>query len=64
MRVSRSASLARDAVARTITEVVADMESGGRLAVGAAVRPTPRRRVRETAPYTDRDDHPPQRRRA
>jgi len=56
VRVSRSASLARDAVARTITEVVADMERGGRLALGAATR---RSRPRPTA-----TDATPQRRRA
>jgi DNA-binding transcriptional LysR family regulator len=64
-RVSRSASLARDAVARTITEVVADMERDGRLALGAPARPAPRRgRTRETATYAGTDDNPPQRRRA
>ena len=65
VRVSRSASLARDAVARTITEVVADMERGGRLALGVARRPVSRRsRVRETASYAGTGDNPPQRRRA
>jgi LysR family transcriptional regulator, nitrogen assimilation regulatory protein len=64
VRVSRSASLARDAVARTITEVVADMESGGRLALGAPVRPAPHRRVPEPETYVDSNANPPQRRRA
>ena len=65
VRVSRSASLARDAVARTISEVVADMERDGRLALGAAARPAPRRgRTRETATYAGTDDNPPQWRRA
>jgi hypothetical protein len=65
VRVSRSASLARDAVARTITEVVADMERGGRLALGAARRPVSRRgRARKTASYAGTGDNPPQRRRA
>jgi LysR family transcriptional regulator, nitrogen assimilation regulatory protein len=41
VRVSRSASLARDAVARTIAEVVGDMEQGGRLALTPK---TPQRR--------------------
>jgi LysR family nitrogen assimilation transcriptional regulator len=39
VRVSRTASLAREAVVRTITEVVADMEQRGRLAL------SPRRRM-------------------
>jgi len=65
VRVSRSASLARDAVAHTITEVVADMETGGRLALGSTGRSAPRRgRARETASYAGTGDNPPQRRRA
>jgi LysR family nitrogen assimilation transcriptional regulator len=44
VRVSRSASLARDAVARTITGVVADMEHDGRLALHPAREAAPRRR--------------------
>jgi LysR family nitrogen assimilation transcriptional regulator len=65
VRVSRGASLARDAVARTITEVVADMERGGRLVLSPSGRSAPRRgRARETAPYAGTDDNPPQRRRA
>ena len=59
-RVSRGASLARDAVARTIAEVVGDMEEGGRLALTPATRPAPRRR----AAADTRSDKPPQRRRA
>jgi LysR family nitrogen assimilation transcriptional regulator len=62
VRVSRSASLARDAVARTITEMVADMVSGGRLALGAAARPAARR-TRATS-HAGTGDNPPQRRRA
>ena len=65
VRVSRSASLARDAVARTLTDVVADMERGGRFVLGATTRPAPRRnRTRETASHLGTDDNPPQRRRA
>jgi LysR family nitrogen assimilation transcriptional regulator len=65
VRVSRSASLARDAVARTITEVVADMERDGRLVLNPSGRSAPRRgRARETASYAGTDDNPPQRRRA
>jgi LysR family nitrogen assimilation transcriptional regulator len=41
VRVSRAASLAREAMVRTITRVVADRERDGQLALGAAV---PRRR--------------------
>jgi DNA-binding transcriptional LysR family regulator len=63
VRVSRSASLARDAVARTITDVVADMESGSRLALGATGRPGPRR-GRQTASDLKTGEHSPQRRRA
>lgn len=44
VRVSRSASLARDAVARTITLVVAALERDGRLALSPAGRSAPRRR--------------------
>ena len=40
VRVSRSASLAREAVARAITAIVADLERGGRL----VARPAPPRR--------------------
>jgi LysR family nitrogen assimilation transcriptional regulator len=62
VRVSRSASLARDAVARTITELVADREREGRLALGPAGRPAPRRG--RSASYVTTGDQPPQRRRA
>jgi LysR family nitrogen assimilation transcriptional regulator len=41
VRISRTASLAREAVVRTITAVVADREKDGQLALGAAA---PRRR--------------------
>src|SRR6266699_4381897 len=44
VRVSRTASLAREAVVRTITQVVADMERKGRLALSPASRSAPRRR--------------------
>jgi LysR family transcriptional regulator, nitrogen assimilation regulatory protein len=65
VRVSRSASLARDAVARTITEVVADMESGGRLALRPIERPASRRsRTRQAPSYAGTGYHSPQRRRA
>ena len=64
VRVSRSASLARDAVARAITEVVADMERGGRLALSPTGRSAPRRgRAPETTPYAGTEPDP-QRRRA
>lgn len=43
VRASRNASLARDAIARTIRTMVEDMDSEGRLALTAA-RPAPRRR--------------------
>jgi DNA-binding transcriptional LysR family regulator len=64
VRVSRGASLARDAVARTISEVVAEMESGGRLALGATERPSRRHHARETATYAGTAGATPQRRRA
>jgi LysR family transcriptional regulator, nitrogen assimilation regulatory protein len=64
-RVSRGASLARDAVARTITEVVADMERDGRLVLGPTGRPASRRgRARVAASYAGTGDDHPQRRRA
>ncbi len=42
-RISRAASLARDAVARTISEIVADMERKERLTLSAQRRPPQRR---------------------
>ena len=42
VRVSRSASLAREAVGRTIADLVAEMDRDGRLAL-PAVKPLPRR---------------------
>jgi LysR family nitrogen assimilation transcriptional regulator len=64
VRVSRSASLARDAVARTIAEVVADMGGSGRLALSPTGRSAPRRgRARDAAPYAGYEPDP-QRRRA
>jgi hypothetical protein len=45
VRASRNASLARDAVARTIRAMVEEMADEGRLAM-AAKRPAPRRRLR------------------
>jgi LysR family transcriptional regulator, nitrogen assimilation regulatory protein len=62
-RVSRSASLARDAVARTIAKVVADMERGGRLALGLTGGSAPRR-GRQTASHSRTGEHSPQRRQA
>jgi len=44
VRVSRSASLARDAVARTIARVVADLERDGRLSLNPSRRTAARRR--------------------
>jgi DNA-binding transcriptional LysR family regulator len=44
VRTSRAASVARDAVVRTLSEVVADMERDGRLALDAAAAAAPRRR--------------------
>ncbi len=69
VRVSRSASLARDAVARTITRVVAEMERGGRLVLSPGRRPGGRsapRRARTTreAASAAPGDSPSQRRRA
>src|SRR5262249_8936444 len=50
VRVSRTASLAREAVVRTIAELVADMEGAGRLALSPARRSAARRRaIRATA---------------
>ena len=43
VRASRAASLAREAVVRTITQVVADMEQGDRLALTPRGRPAARR---------------------
>jgi len=43
VRASRSASLARDAVIRTLSEVVAEMAQDGRLALGPRSRSAPRR---------------------
>jgi LysR family nitrogen assimilation transcriptional regulator len=63
VRVSRGASLARDAVARTLTEVVADMDGGGRLALSAGAGPAPRRR-RAPDTATDAGTANQQRRRA
>ena len=64
-RVSRGASLARDAVARTITELVADMERDGRLVLGPPGRPASRRgRARVAASYAGTGDDHSQRRRA
>jgi len=45
VRASRNASLARDAAARTIRAMVAEMEGEGRLTM-AAKRPAPRRKLR------------------
>ena len=44
VRVSRSASLAREAVARAITAIVADLERGGRLSLDPRRRTAARRR--------------------
>ena len=44
VRVSRSASLAREAVARAITEIVAGLERGGRLSLDPRRRAGARRR--------------------
>jgi LysR family transcriptional regulator, nitrogen assimilation regulatory protein len=44
VRVSRAASLAREAMERTISDVVADMERDNRLALAPQTRPAPRRR--------------------
>jgi LysR family nitrogen assimilation transcriptional regulator len=60
VRVSRSASLARDAVARTVAELVGDMEQGDRLALTPPSRPPARRRVAASI----QSDKSPQRRRA
>jgi LysR family transcriptional regulator, nitrogen assimilation regulatory protein len=59
VRVSRGASLAREAVGRTIADAVADMEKSGRLALRPATRPAPRRRT-----YRTPTDQPASRRRA
>lgn len=65
VRVSRSASLARDAVARTITSVVAALERDDRLALSPASRPAPRRRRAATgASYVTTSSPSSQRRRA
>jgi len=44
VRVSRGASLAREAVGRTVAQMVADIEREGRLALPSAERVAPRRR--------------------
>ena len=49
VRVSRSASLAREAVARAITAIVADMERSGRLSLDPRRRGKTRRRTRLAA---------------
>ena len=49
VRVSRSASLARDAVARAITAIVAGLEGGGRLSLDARRRTGARRRTQLAA---------------
>ncbi len=65
VRISRSASLARDAVGRIIARVVAEMEEGGRLALGPAGRTVARRRrATRVAPYVTTGDLPSQRRHA
>ena len=46
VRASRTASVAREALARTITEIVADRERDGQLALGAALAPRRRRALR------------------
>jgi LysR family nitrogen assimilation transcriptional regulator len=49
VRVSRSASLAREAVARALTGIVADLERGGRLSLDPRRRGGNRRRQRQMA---------------
>ena len=49
VRVSRSASLAREAVARAITAIVAGLEGGGRLSLDARRRTGARRRTQRAA---------------
>lgn len=64
VRVSRSASLAREAVARTIATIVAGLERDGKLSC-AAMRRTAARRVRTSAELSSTTgDQPRQRRRA
>ena len=64
VRVSRSASLAREAVGRTIAKLVAEMERDGRLAL-PAVKASPRRgAAARTSPETATGERSSQRRRA
>jgi LysR family nitrogen assimilation transcriptional regulator len=60
VRVSRGASLAREAVGRVIAQVVAGMERDGRLTLNPAARSAPRRR--SPKPYVASDPSPSQRR--
>jgi hypothetical protein len=46
VRASRTASVARETLARAITEIVADRERDGQLALGAATAPRRRRALR------------------
>lgn len=65
VRVSRSASLARDAVARTITRIVADLERDGRFSSNPARRTAARRTPNSAgASLTTPGDQPRQRRQA
>ena len=60
VRASRSASLARDAVIRTLSEVVAEMAQDGRLALGPRSRSMPRRgRPEPVMPRRDDSDTQP-----
>jgi LysR family transcriptional regulator, nitrogen assimilation regulatory protein len=65
VRVSRGASLAREAVGRVITAVVADTQREGRFAQSPSGRATPRRRAAKSAKsYAISNPSPSQRRRA
>ncbi|HVB18496.1 MAG TPA: LysR substrate-binding domain-containing protein, partial [Stellaceae bacterium] len=60
VRASRSASLAREAVIRTLSEVVAEMAQDGRLALGPRSRSMPRRgRPEPVMPRRDDSDTQP-----